>query len=221
MTYSFWNEAALEPKRKFRWMLYFSGLPQFIVKSVKKPSFKIPSKAHDFLNYKFNYPGRVTWDPIDFTLVDPVQPDAVHSFMQILETAGYQFPDNFNVQEPTDDAGFGIKSITKNSMSTAIGGEIQLVQLASNPSPSSGGTAGANAAAAATMIEVEKWIIYNPLITSVDFDSLDYSSEELLNIKVGITYDWAKLESIDAARTFSIQAPGLTGFGSDGSSEGG
>ena len=144
----------------------------------------------------------------------PVPGDSCHA------TAGYQFPDNFNVQEPTDDAGFGIKSITKNSMSTAIGGEIQLVQLASDPSPSAGGTAGANAAAAATMLEVEKWIIYNPLITSVDFDSLDYSSEELLNIKVGITYDWAKLDSIDAARTFSIQAPSLTGFGSDTGSEG-
>ena len=51
---AFWNELALEPKRKFRWFLYFAGLPQFIVTQVKKPSFKIGTKAHDFLNYKFN-----------------------------------------------------------------------------------------------------------------------------------------------------------------------
>ncbi len=214
MTYSFWNEAALEPKRKFRWMLYFAGLPQFIVKSVKKPAFKIPAKSHDFLNYKFNYPGRVTWDPIDFTIIDPVQPDAVASFMQMLINAGYQFPDNFNVTAPEGDTGLGIKSITKGSLTSAIGGEIQLVQLASNPTAEMNGTNLQNAATAATMVEVEKWIIYNPIITSVDFDSLDYSSEELLNIKVGVTYDWAKLDKIE--RTFTFGAPALQPFGSDG-----
>ena len=224
MTYSFWNEAALEPKRKFRWMLYFAGLPQFIVKSVKKPAFKIPAKAHDFLNYKFNFPGRVTWDPIDFTLIDPVQPDAVASFMQILENSGYQFPDNYNVSqaEGGDDAAggvTGIKSVTKKSLVTAIGGEIQLVQLASNPSGNNdaGVDNATQAGTAATMVEVEKWIIYNPLITSVDFDSLDYSSEELLNIKVGITYDWAKLAKIE--RTFPLTAPSLTPVSTGGRSE--
>ena len=45
----FWNERSVEPKRKFRWLLYFSGMPQFIVKSVKKPSFAVATTPHDFL----------------------------------------------------------------------------------------------------------------------------------------------------------------------------
>ena len=58
MTYSFWNEAALAPKRKFRWMLSISGLPQFIVKSVKKHSFKI-AELRDKRLFPSNYVGEV------------------------------------------------------------------------------------------------------------------------------------------------------------------
>ena len=54
----FWNEAGLEPKRKFRWLLYLAGMPQFIVKNVKKPSFNVATSNHQFLNYEFYYPGR-------------------------------------------------------------------------------------------------------------------------------------------------------------------
>ena len=57
---AFWNERTVEPKRKFRWLLYWSGVPQFVIKSVKKPSFQVSNQAHQFLNYEFYYPGRVT-----------------------------------------------------------------------------------------------------------------------------------------------------------------
>ena len=45
---AFWSEKGVEPKRSFRWLLYWSGVPQFIVKSVKKPSFGVMTK-HQFL----------------------------------------------------------------------------------------------------------------------------------------------------------------------------
>ena len=95
MAQYFWSNASLEPKRKFRWVFYFAGMPQFMIKTVKKPSFKVTTKAHDFMNYKFNFPGKVTWDPIDFTIIDPVNPDATHSFYSVLASAGYDLPSNF------------------------------------------------------------------------------------------------------------------------------
>lgn len=40
---------------------------------------------------------------------------------------------------------------------------------------------------------IETWKLYNPLITSVKSDKLDYTNEGILNLTIGITYDWAKL----------------------------
>lgn len=47
--------------------------------------------------------------------------------------------------------------------------------------------------------EKETWHIYNPLISSVTFDKLDYSSEEILKITVTVNYDWAELTSNNAS----------------------
>tara|TARA_R100001510_G_C7655786_1_gene215156 strand:- start:1140 stop:1805 length:666 start_codon:yes stop_codon:yes gene_type:complete len=193
---AFWSELALEPKRKFRWFLYFAGLPQFVVTKVKKPSFKIGTKAHDFLNYKFNYPGKVTWDPITFSLVDPIQPDATHTFMEILKTAGYDMPNQFVTKASgTADGGGSINSITKKGLADSFGGQIQLVQLGTAAASAVGAQGAGTVANPNALVEVEKWLIWNPQITSVGFGDLDYASEDLINIDVGITYDFAELEA--------------------------
>ena len=40
---------------------------------------------------------------------------------------------------------------------------------------------------------IEKWNLNNPLITSVTFGDLSYENDAILNITIGITYDWAEL----------------------------
>ena len=161
---AFWSDKSVEPKRKFRWLLYWTGVPQFVIKSVKKPSYSVATTPHQFLNYEFNYPGRVTWEDIQITLVDPVQPDSTKSLYKILENSGYVIPSNY--QEAA------AATISKEGMVDALGTEIKLSQLD-----------------AAGNQFIETWIVKNPLITSVDFDTLDYSSDELLNITVNIKYD--------------------------------
>ena len=59
MSESFWSDFTVEPKRKFRWLMSFRGIPQWIVKKVSKPNITISEAEHSFLNYKFYYPGRV------------------------------------------------------------------------------------------------------------------------------------------------------------------
>jgi len=167
---TFWTEASVEPKRKFRWLLYLSGMPQFIVKSVKKPSFKVGSTAHQFLNYEFHYPGSVKWDPVSMVIVDPVNPDSAASLYNILETAGYVIPTNYREGKP--------KTISKKNMVEALGTEIKIVQL--DPE-------GATA--------VETWTLKNPQIEGVEFDQLDYTSDELLNITINLKYDFAILDT--------------------------
>lgn len=172
---SFWNQASIEPKRQFRWLLYIAGMPQFIVKNVKKPSFSVSATPHDFINYKFHFPGRVEWQDIQVTIVDPVQPDSTASLVNILSAAGYVLPDEYTSQaaEP--------RTISKKSFIDALGGQIQLVQF------------GANTGAQQENV-LEKWSINNPFLTNVDFGNLDYSSDDLVNISMTIKYDWANLE---------------------------
>ena len=168
---NFWSQATTEPKRKFRWLLYFGGMPQFIAKSVSKPSFQVASSAHQFLQHSFNYPGRVTWQPITMTLVDPVDPDATQSLYNILKASGYVLPTDVNGGPE------GMETISKEKMVKALGSRIQIDQIG----PSGAGDI------------IESWIINNPIITSANFDGLDYGVDEMLNIQIGISYDWATL----------------------------
>lgn len=170
---NFWSQAKTEPKRKFRWLLYFGGMPQFIVKSVTKPSFDIASSGHQFLQHTFNYPGRVTWKPITMTLVDPIDPDATQSLYNILKESGYVIPS----QVTGAGADGGMATISKEKMVDALGGRIQIDQI---------GAEGASDI-------IESWILNNPIITSCAFDGLDYAGDDMLNITVGISYDWAEL----------------------------
>lgn len=170
---AFWNQASVEPKRGFRWLLYISGMPQFIVTKVTKPSFTIGNQPHQFLNYEFKYPGRVTWNDIQFTVVDPADPDSAASLFNILSAAGYVVPSEY--QEAT------ARTISKSGLVSSLGSQIRIVQLDAN-----GDTAN----------PLEEWIVNNPQIKSVNFGQLDYSQEGLLNIDVTVAYDWATLEGL-------------------------
>lgn len=195
---AFWSERTVEPKRKFRWLLYWSGVPQFVVKSVKKPSYSVSTQAHQFLNYEFNYPGKVTWDPIDITIVDPINPDSTKSLYKILEKSGYVIPSDY--QEAA------AATVNKKDMVEALGTEIKISQLDAD---------GIN--------PIETWIIKNPLITKADFDSLDYAQEDLLNITISITYDYAVLQNLGRGRNdesgatlWSFNSQEGTGFNPEG-----
>ena len=59
---TFWSEAALQPKRNFRWLLRFGdgGGNEEIVwwaKTVTVPSYDVSETEHDFMDNKYYYPG--------------------------------------------------------------------------------------------------------------------------------------------------------------------
>mgnify|MGYP005826801005 CR=1 FL=1 len=178
----FWNQAQVEPKRSFRWLLYLSGMPQFIVTKVKKPGFSVGNTPHNFLNYEFKYPGRVTWAPINFTVVDPVTPDSTESLYAILQNAGYKLP--------TDYEEAGARTISKQGMVQALGTQIKLAQLGAEGTP------------------IETWTVNNPQITSIDFGDLDYGNDGLINITVNLVYDWATIEThTPGNQLWSLETP--------------
>ena len=163
----FWSDFNVEPKRKFRWLMSFNGVPQWILKKVSRPNITITEAEHTFVNYKFYYPGRVEWAEITLTLADPVNPDASATMMELLKQSGYAIPnDNFSGK---------VLTMSKQKAVTAVGGKIYIQQIDAE---------GSN---------IEEWALFNPWIKAVNFDELDYESDDIINLEVTLRYDWAEL----------------------------
>jgi hypothetical protein len=173
-----------QPKRAFRFLVTFSELSDltFMVKTAKKPSYQIGNSDHKVLNHTFNFPGVLKWDDVNITLIDAVDPNVGSKFYNALLNAGYVAP----VSEAALTTG-----ITKVS-STSTLGEVRLKQL------DGGGIilpAGADPGEIRGAIDstnvVEEWTLKNAWILSVDFGDLSYDGEGLVEVKVGIKYDYA------------------------------
>ena len=79
-----------DPKRKFRFTVTIGGLGQeslvWYAKTVTKPTINIGADtAHKYLGHTFKFPGSVTWDDIELTLVDPAgdKDDAAEKLLKI------------------------------------------------------------------------------------------------------------------------------------------
>jgi len=166
---TFWTQGQqMDPKRQYRFVASFTGLNtsgcSFFVKSVDKPSLSISEASHNYLNHTFYYPGRVSWNTISVTLVDPVQPDATATLMQAIKLAGYDIPANATE----------LGTLSKSKSITSIG-TITITQVDAEGD------------------ELESWTLNNPWIKSVTLSGLDYSGDALSEATLEIRYDWATL----------------------------
>jgi len=171
----FWSSTKTEPKRKFRWLLSVSSdvgeIPAWIIKKVTKPTFTVSEVKHSYINHSFYYPGRVEYNEVEFTLVDPVNPDAANNILKIIDMSGYKLPDTVNKAAQT---------ITKESAVAALGG-LTIEQIA-------GGSGGDD-----DPQSIETWYLKNAWIKEVTFGDLDYESDDIVEITVKVRYDWAEL----------------------------
>ncbi len=176
-TQRFWSDASIEPKRKYRFLLSFNGIPQWIVKTTGKPNFSVSESEHNFINYKFYYPGRLEWEEISMTLVDPVDPDASHTMLQLIENSGYVAPHNFLNDPSGRGRASNVVTFSKKRAVDAVGGRVYIHAIDENGTP------------------IETWTLYNPWIKNVNFGDLDYESDELVNVELTMRYDWADLDT--------------------------
>jgi hypothetical protein len=42
--------------------------------------------------------------------------------------------------------------------------------------------------------QIERWTLHNAWLSKANFGSLDYGTEEMLNVELTFTYDWAEYE---------------------------
>lgn len=164
---AFWSDAqGGEPKRAYRWILDVDGIQAYTIKKVSKPSFTITESEHQFINHTYYYPGRVTWNTISFTLVDPINPDVSAALIKKIVDSGYK-----PAGKETDT-----KTMNKKDSTKALG-EIKIEQLDSDGSP------------------IETWTLKNAWIKDVKFGELDYSTDDMVEIDVEIRYDYATCDT--------------------------
>jgi len=173
MAGSFWSDSSVEPKRQFRWVFGLSNhIPLWVVKSVDKPVATVGAQEHKFFGHTYKYPGNVTWNDINITLVDPVQPDSVNILATILRQSGYNPP----VAAPQ---GVGVETISKKKSTNTLG-EVYIKQVDAQGKP------------------IEVWRLTNPIVKSADFGgSLSYENEGLIEVKMTLAYDWAQLSTVN------------------------
>ena len=181
---AFWTSTAQkeDPKRNFRWKIDIqymttklpdggdtSGTAEGVVwwaKKVSKPNFTVAESKHSFLNHTFYWPGRVEWQTVSMTLVDPVDPNAVAQTNRLLALSGYKVPGDST----------SLETMSKGKTAKALG-HVKIQQI-----DSSG-------------VTIEEWTLQNPFIKMVKFGDLDYENDELTQIEIEFRYDWATCDT--------------------------
>ena len=172
----FWTQGKLEPKRQYRWQVNLGGFGQeiaYVAKKVNKPEITVEEASHKYLNHTYYYPGRTTWNTVTMTLVDPLDVNSSERLGRLLYESGYQVP-----KDPND-----VTTISKAG-SNVLMGAVTIMQF----------KAGEGGGANNTDDIVETWTLNNPFIKKVNFGSLDYSNEDLVDVELEIRYDFATYE---------------------------
>ena len=170
---SFWSNNTLEPLRKFRFQIQFGDDILWWAKSVTQPSPEISMSEYQLINHKIKYPGIVTWNDIDITIVDVPAGDL------FLPTKGQEILDSlrmngYNPLPPEN----GEDGLIKRVFAAGAGipkKNIVIRKLEPNGTP------------------LETWELNNPFIKAVKYGDLDYSSDYLLEITITVAYDTATL----------------------------
>tara|TARA_Y100001963_G_scaffold148716_1_gene227045 strand:+ start:676 stop:1272 length:597 start_codon:yes stop_codon:yes gene_type:complete len=187
MSTFFATPESFEPKRKFRFLVYFSGLDgsnTYMVTKATKPSYELSGVTeHRILNHTFKFPGIVKWNDIEISLIDAMEPNVGSRFYNVLRNMGYVNP------VTSDNLAAGM---TKRSSTLALG-EIKILQL-------DGGSMDIPAKADLTFDGNppsgvkwhEEWVLHNAFLKSIKWGDMDYSSEDIVTVDLGITYDYAE-----------------------------
>ena len=190
MAFFNFNDKAFEPKRKFRFLVSFSTIPDmtWMCKTAKKPSYEMSPTDHSILNHTFKFPGKIKWNDIEITLIDAIEPNVGSRFYNILRNSGYV--------EPTTNEAL-LTGITKFQTAAALGNVV--IQQLDGGRVIEALDPGASLPSGVTATNiVEEWTLKNAFIKNVDFGDLDYGTEDLIDISVGLTYDFASYSGVGA-----------------------
>ena len=181
---AFWQTTGAEPKRNHRYQVTIQGSGQgssgtgdsiiYWAKAVTLPSFDVSNAEIHHYDNRYYFPGRVTWNPVSFTLVDPVTPDAAAQVSNFLKNMGYFVP-----ALPGDKGSSGNPAtISRKASADGSATSAAMFQCKVDVYNSTG-----------TIIE--SWGMMNCFIESAKFGDLAYDNDELKTIEMSVRYDYA------------------------------
>ena len=179
----FFTNPTFQPKRNFRFQVSFSGLGDdltYMVTSVNKPGFTVGSTAHRFLNHQFNFPNIVTWDDVNVSFIDAVDPNVGSTFYRALLNSGYVNPSTIDRYQG---------ALTKRATTDSIG-LVKIRQL------DGGEVLGGSVNSAGTPTQpqiIDEWTLINSMILSVKFgEAMSYTDDGMVNVAISLKYDYAE-----------------------------
>lgn len=199
-----WTNAALEPKRKFRYLVDIAGDAndpilqaglgnvRFLAQTCDRPGIKVGASEHKYFDKTYYHPGRVTWEPnpLSIKLVDiQAKEDSGVDTNGLLLNAFA----NSGLQIFTADNQF--RTIGKSRAVGALGSvKIQVLSsltdsagfIQGQPTIENGGVS-------------EQWILKNAWLESIKPDALDYGSEDILTVTIQVRYDYCEFVSVGGA----------------------
>jgi len=172
----FWANKAASPKRKYRFRLVLPNAgadAQWMITKVNRPSFNITEATHSYLNHTFYFPGRVEWQTVSFSIIDPISPDSTAILMGIMGAAGYTIP-----KSPKGNSLGSYATMSKQKAVDAM----SLVKLE---------------ALTAEGVPADEWTMHNCWMKNVTMGDFDYTDDSLVSMDVELRYDFATYKAIE------------------------
>lgn len=179
--------AYFEPKLKNRFVLYLDVqgiyIPTYLVKSATKPGFTYDNIELQYINSKTNFKGKMTWDPIEIVLYDPV---AAHRFSP--RAANNPFVDSLSSsEEVSNDSSVLIYEWIMTTHSNYVEGREYALETYKK-------TLILETLMPRTNIQSERWEIHGAYVSAVKWGELDLSDDSLSTCSVTIMYDYALIK---------------------------
>jgi|10_taG_2_1085330.scaffolds.fasta_scaffold98644_2 hypothetical protein len=178
---AFWSDSRVEPKRQFRWLFIIPGgngqpaVETYLIKGVNKPTTTLASTPVQYLQHTFKYPGRLTWNDVTVSLIDAIDPDTSSTLARLIQSSGYKIP--------TTEQNAQFSFSKANAVASLNNPRIQQLD-------------GGNTITGEPPKIIDEWTLINAWAKSVDFGgSLTYTSDDLVQLSLTISYDWAEYSS--------------------------
>ena len=179
---AFWTaveKTSKDPKRAYRFVLQITGIGDdagtsviWFAKKVDKPTFTLSESEHKYLMHSYYFPGKLTWNEITATVVDPAEPDVITILGNSLEEAGYKIPGV--PAAPNMVKNEHLETVGKAKSIGALG-IVNIFQITADG------------------VVIEHWRLNQAWIKEVKPSALDYDGEDLSTIDIVLRYDWAQL----------------------------
>jgi len=176
-----------EPKLKNRFVLYLDVqgiyIPTYLVKSVTKPGFSYENIELQYINTKTNFKGKITWDPIEIVLYDPV---AAHRFSPRALTNPFVDPLSSS-EDVKNDSSVLVYEWIMNTHSNYVEGKEYALETYKK-------TLILETLMPRTNMQSERWEIHGAYVSAVKWGELDMSDDSLSTVSVTIMYDYALIK---------------------------